>query len=625
MNKSIVPIDLLESFSYNIDIYSDFLKISGYKEVNVRKSLQTVFVKCRQRGFKRMSLKWKNGLALVSSTMVLAGILAGCGSSTSVNNSSTAPTSNGTSTNASGTTGNSTGSSTDSSQPVMGGTLQLDVGQDFSHLDPALAYDIIDWEVLYQVYTPLVTFKGSTTEITALGATTWDVSSDGKTYTFHLRKDMTFTNGDKVTAQSYIDEFQRVLDKSINSPAEGFIDPLVEGATAYHAGTAKSITGLKASDPYTLVITLTKAEPFFLDVLAMPFFSAVDQSYITKIGDKAFDHQTMGSGPFQQKSYQPGRQLALTKNPNYFIANTPKLDEVDMDINSNLQASALKFKQGISGFLSWNQSIDSQDFVSMLNDPQYKNDFYKQNEVATYYIALNTKPKSPIQKKLVRQAINMAVDKQKLVKLLNGRAAVTNQVLPPAMPGYEKSLPANIDYQYNPTEAKKLLAQAGYSTGFTVSMVSSTNSTVELLTQSIQSDLAQVGITVKLHPEAESSWLQDSTNLTYPLGFSDWFQDFPDPYDFLDVLLNGKQIGANNVANYNNPTVNKELAQAATMANGPDRDALYSKIQNEMLADAPWVPLYNPVEYSLVQPWVKGFYMSPVMLDPLQNIWIAKH
>lgn len=553
---------------------------------------------------------------------MLAGVLAGCGSSGSGNNAtgSGASSNNGTATS-SGSTGNTAGQT----QPTSGGTIQIDMDQDFSHLDPALAYDIIDWEVLEQIYTPLVSYKPGTTEIAPLGATSWDVSSDGKTYTFHLRPDMKFSNGDKVTAQSYIDEFERVLSKTINSPAESFIDPLIVGSTAYHNGSAKTVTGLKAQGDDTLVIQLTKPEPFFLNVLAMPFFSAVDQSYINSIGDKAFDHKPMGSGPFEQKSYQPGNELVLVKNPNYFIPGTPKLDEVDMVINSNLQASALKFKQGTSAFISWNSSIDSQDFVSMMNDPQYKNDFYKQDEVATYYIALNTKPNSPIRNKLVRQAINMAIDKQKLVKLLNGRAVATNQILPPAMPGYEKTLPANVDYQYNPTKAKQLLQQAGYPNGFTVDMVSSNNSTVELLTQSIQSDLAQIGITVKLHPESESSWLQDNTDLKYPMGFDDWFQDFPDPYDFLDVLLNGDEIGQNNNANYNNPTVNKELAQAATMPNGPERYALYSKIQNQILADAPWVPLYNPVQYAIVQPWVKGFYMSPVLQDPLQNLWVAPH
>jgi ABC-type transport system substrate-binding protein len=567
--------------------------------------------------------KWKSSLAVVSTAMVLAGVLAGCGSGGAANNE----TGNSGSSNG-GQLSNKTASNTASGsagQPVMGGTIQIDENQDFPHLDPALAYDNGDWEVVPEMYDQLVTYKPGTAQITPDAATSYDISSDGKTYTFHLHHNITFWNGTKVTAQNFIDEFQRILSKKVNSPGEGFLDPIVVGSTAYNSGSAKTISGITAPDPYTLVIHLTKPEPFFINVLAMPFFSAVDQSYINKIGNKQFDHQPMGTGPFMFKSYELGKEFIMVNNPNYFKPNTPKLNEVDIFINSNEQASALKFKQGTSAFISYNQNIDSQDFVSMMNDPQYKNDFYHQTLVSTWYIALNTKPKSPIQNKLVRQAINMAVDKQKLVKLLNGRATPANQILPPAMPGYNKNLPSNVNYQYNPTEAKKLLQQAGYSNGFTVDMLSPNDSTTEKLTQSIQADLAQIGITVKLHPEAGSSYLQDSENLKYPLDYTAWFQDFPDPYDFLDVLLNGDQIPANNWSNYNNPTVNKELGQAAVMPDGSARYALYQKIQNQVLADAPWVPLYTPVQFAVVQPWVKGFYMGPVLQDPFQDIWVTKH
>lgn len=565
-----------------------------------------------------MTNAWKRGLAAVSSAMILAGILAGCG---------TSPSSNNTPSNGGGGSNQATNSTANAGTPVMGGTIQIDENQDFAHLDPALAYDTGDWEIVPQeLYNQLITYKPQGTDFQGDIASSWDISSDGTTYTFHLRNDVTFWNGDKMTAQNFIDQFQRILTKSLNSPAVGFIDPAIVGADDYYTGKAKTISGITAPDPYTLVIKLSKPEAYFLDVLAMPFFSPVDMSYIQKVGDKAFDHMAMGTGPFELASYTQGKELVLKKNPNYFIKDTPKLDEIDFFINSNEQASALKFKNGQSAFISWNQNIDSQDFVEMMGNPQYKNDFYKQPLVATYYLALNSKPKSPIQNVQVRQAINMAIDKQKLVQLQNGRASVANQVLPPAMPGYEKSLPANVDYQYDPTKAKALLAKAGYPNGFTVDMLTTSDTTTAKLAQSIQNDLAAIGITVNLRPENSSSYLQDAMGLKYPITYTAWFQDFPDPYDFLDILLNGNQIASgNNMSNYSNPTVNQELAAAAVMPNGAARYAKYSDIQNQILADAPWVPLYYPVQYAVVQPWLKGFYMNPVLLDPLQNLWIAKH
>lgn len=566
-----------------------------------------------------MTVTWKRSLAVVSSAMILAGVLAGCGSTPSTNNA--------TNSGASGGNQTSTNNTASTGAPVSGGKIQIDENQDFAHLDPALAYDTGDWEIVpQQMYNQLITYKPKSAQLGPDIASTWDVSSDGKTYTFHLRKDVTFWNGDKVTAQSFIDEFQRILDKSLNSPAEGFIDPAIVGAHDYYTSKAKTITGITAPDPYTLKIQLTAAEAYFMDVLAMPFFSPVDMTYINKIGNKAYDHSAMGTGPFEFVSYTQGKELILKKNPNYFIAGTPKLNEIDFMISSNEQASALKFKQGTSAFISWNQNIDSADFVSMINDPKYKNDFYKQPLVAVWYLALDVKPKSPIQNKLVRQAINMAIDKKKLVQLQNGRAQVANQVLPSAMPGYEQSLPANIDYKYDPTQAKKLLQQAGYGSGFTVDMLTPSDSTTAKLAQSIQADLATVGIKINIKPENSSSYGQDAMGHKYPITFTAWFQDFPDPYDFLDILLNGNQISSgNNMAAYNNPTVNKELAAAAVMPNGAARYQKYSDIQNQILADAPWVPLYYPVQYAVVQPWIKGFYMNPVLLDPLQNLSIVAH
>ncbi|GMA63901.1 ABC transporter substrate-binding protein [Alicyclobacillus fastidiosus] len=549
-----------------------------------------------------MSKRWfGKGIGIFSSMALLGLVVTGCGTS-----------------GASTTSNNSS-----ASQTKTGGTITIDEIDDFAHLDPALAYDDGDWEVVPQFYDQLVTYKPGTSTIVPDVATDYTVSSDGLTYTFHLHKGVKFWNGDTLTAQSFIDEFQRVLSKKVNSPGEGFLDPAVKGAHAYYEGTAKTISGITAPDPYTLVIQLTQPEAFFPKVLAMPFFSAVDQKFIDQVGNEKFDHDPMGTGPWEMKSYEQGNQMVLVKNPNYFKPGEPKLDEIDIDINKNEDLAGLNFKSGKTAFIGWNQNIDSQTYISLKNDPKYKNQFQSQPLVATYYLALNTKPNSPIQNKLVRQAIEMAVDKQKLVQLQNGRAEVANQILPPAMPGYEKTLPSDVDYQYSPAKAKQLLAQAGYPNGFKVSMLTPNDSTSIQLMTSIQADLKQIGIDVTLDPRSSTEYLQGTESLKYPLVYTAWFQDFPDPYDFLDILLNGDEIPNNNWSNYNNPTVDKELAEAKVMPDGAARYALYDKIQNQVLADAPWVPLYTPVLYAVVQPNIKGFYMGPVLEDPLQNLSLS--
>ncbi|GMA59954.1 ABC transporter substrate-binding protein [Alicyclobacillus fastidiosus] len=513
---------------------------------------------------------------------------------------------------------------TTSTGAVSGGKIVIDEPDEISTLDPAIAYTLYDDEIVFQMYDQLVTYKPGTSTIAPDLATSWDISPDGKTYTFHLAKGVKFWNGDSVTAQSFIDEFERVLSKRVNSPGEGFIDPIIEGSTAYHNGQAKDVSGLSAPNDDTLVIKLTKPEPFFLQVLAQEFFSAVDMKYINSVGNAAFAFKPMGTGPFELKSYKQGQMLTLVKNPHYFIPNTPKLDEVDISIQSNETISAMRFEQGTTAFIDYNQNIDSQDFISMMKNPKYKGDFYKEPLNTLGYLNINNQL-GPFKNKLVRQAVNYAINRQQLVQLQNGRATEAYQILPPNMPGYESNLPSSLKYAYNPQKAKELLREAGYKNGFSTEILTPNDESTVKLVESIQADLDAVGIKTAIKPVTLSAYSPLAQSGKEPLVYEIWSQDFPDPYDFLDSFLNKRNIPSINFSFYDNPTVNKELDQAANMAQGPARIALYQKIQNQALADAALAPLYYPVQYAVVQPWVKGFYMNPVHLDPLQDISVVTH
>ena len=548
----------------------------------------------------------KKRLLVVISLIVILGIfLSACGGSSKTT---------------SGTKGGQTGSSNNVKGPANN-DLTVDINDDYSHLDPALCYDIGCYEVVPQFYTRLIKYGSKSTKLVSDGADSWNISSDGKTYTFKIKQNIKFTNGDPLTAQNFIDEFKRILTPSIASPASGFINPLIVGSADFAKGKAKDISGITAPDKYTLQIQLTKPQGTFLDILSMPFFSAIDQSYVSSIGDKAFDHKPMGSGAFKMDSYEIGKQMVISKNSNYFVSGTPKLDKITFNVEKNQQTSALKFKQGQTAFIGWNTSLTSTDFVQMMNDPKYKNSFISQTLVSTEYLALNNRVK-PFNNVKVRQAVNYAIDKAKIAKLLNGRVKATDQILPPQMPGYNKNLPADLKYSYDPAKAKALLKEAGYPNGFKTTIVTSTSDDMTKETQSVQSDLKAVGIDAQIRTLSSASYLAAAASLKYGIVDTAWFQDYPDPADFLDVLLNGNEIPANNWSAYDNKTVNQEFDKAIALAPGQERWDTYQKIQNEILADAPWVPLYNPVKYVIAQPWIKGFYIHPVMQDPLDEMSI---
>jgi len=555
--------------------------------------------------------KGKAALTSVAAAIVLGSLLAGCGVS-------------GTSTNG---TANKTGTGTASSLH-MGGSITLDTTSNFQHFDPAISYFSVDNEVVDEVYETLLTYNGPKAVLGRGLAANWSVSSDGKTYTFQIRHGVSFTNGDPVTAQSFVDEFERVLGKGgINSPGEGFVDPIIVGSTDYHNHKATAIRGLSTPDPYTLVIKLTKPEPFFPMVIAMPFFSAVDQKYITSVGANAFDvNKAMGTGPFMLQT-ATGNTVVLVKNSHYWKTDSagnhlPYLDKVTINVNKNGTVDALHFEQGSTAVIgNLFGGIPSSSFPIFEQNPKLKKTLVSEAQNEVWFIGQSSKY-APFSNPKVRVALEYAIDKKKIVQLENGRGQVANQPLPPGIDGYMNSLPENVDYTYDPAKAKQLLAAAGYPNGFTTTLYSMNDPDFVKITNSIQNDLETIGIKCNIRMLDDNEYWTEAEQGKFPLFIGGWVQDFPDPSDFLNTLLNGNEAPYNNMTWYNNPQVNAWLNQAQTDTNQTERSALYNKVTLQMLSDGPWIPLYYPVDYSAAQTWVHGFYISPVLPDPLQYMWV---
>lgn len=549
-------------------------------------------------------LSWKRIIAITGSASVVAALLAGCG--TSENTSTTAA----------------------NSSSKEGGSIIIDANGSVKDLDPALSYDGESNEIVEQVYDRLVTYQGSGSEITAMAASSWEISPDGKTYTFHLRPGMKFSNGDSVTAQSFIDEFERVLSSKVNSPGEGFIDPIIEGSTAYHDGKATSVSGLSSINANTLKITLTEPQPFFLNVLAMPFFSAIDLKYISQVGSAAFDSKdAMGSGAFELASVTPN-QYVLKKNPNYWLKDSsgnrlPYLNQITIRINSNSELDALNFQSGQTAFIgNAMNGIPSSAWPQFETNPSLKSTVMTLPANETGYIGMNSSIK-PFNNILVRQAVEYAVNKQQIAKLMDNRVQIANQPLPPGIKGYMKDLPADASYSLDIAKAKQLLAKVGFQHGFSTTYYTPNDTDSMKIADAIQYDLAQVGIKITIIPEAFSTYLDNTEkgNVS-PIFLGLWMQDFPDASDFLNTLFNSNEIPQNDTTMYSNPQVDEWLNQAQTDTNPTERNTLYDEVTDQVMKDASWDPLYYATFQFAVQSWVHGFYINQTLLDPLQYVWI---
>lgn len=512
-------------------------------------------------------------------------------------------------------------------KPVYGGTLTMDLSSQFPHLDPAKAYDTTSYEAVLQFYNQLVTYQGATnTLVPSLASSMPKITDGGKVYTFSIRN-AKFWNGAPVTAQSFITEFERVLSNNMQSGGQGFIDPLIQGSAAFVAGKAKTVSGLKAVNSHTLQITLTHPSATFLYVMAMPFFSAVDPAYVNSHPESYVDTHPMGTGPFELASYTPGKSYVLTKNPNYFVKGIPYLSKIVFNIDNSPQAVLFHFEQGQTGLISWNQGgIPAADYLPLSANPKYAADIHKAVQVATFYLGLNTKY-GPTKNVQVRRALEYAVNKQTIVKILDGLAMPANQIIPSSMPsGYEKHLPANATYTYNPTLAKKLLAKAGYPHGFSVTMYCDNSNPNDLkVTEAIQQMFRNIGVNATINQTSWNTFLTNNETGKQDIFQLGWIEDFPDPSDFLNTLFNSNEAPVNNSTNYSNPKVDALLNKGALMPAGPARDAVYKQAQNIIMSQAPWIPEYYPIYAAAVQPWLKGFYINPNLTDPLQYMWIAPH
>jgi oligopeptide transport system substrate-binding protein len=253
------------------------------------------------------------------------------------------------------------------------------------------------------------------------------------------------------------------------------------------------------------------------------------------------------------------------------------------------------------------------DYLRLSGDPRWRSRLFKVPTVAIRYLYMDTTT-PPFNNRLVRQAVAMAIDKQRITAVTAGELGqVTGGIFPPLMPCYNPHLHT---WPYNPARARQLLTQAGYPHGFSTTILAGGTSAAQARPeQVIQRDLARLGIKATIKMAAGSTFgTLETTPKAKGLGQDIWIMDFPDPSDFIDPLLTSvaAQPGGQNYAFYRNPTVDALAAQADRTLNGAQRCGLYHRIEQIIIDDAPWVPLFTPEYATLASPRLTSFYMSPV-------------
>lgn len=472
-------------------------------------------------------------------------------------------------------------------------TLTVAIADNVKQPDPALAFDTWATAIVHATTRRLVDYDAEGKLVPDL-AEKWDISTDRRTYTFHLRPDARFADGTPIEAEHFVAAIKRVQDPATGSPGADF-----------YAG----IRRIEAKDAHTLEVQTRMPEPTLLNVLGMTFAAPYKAS-----ADPA---RPVASGPFSLEEFQSGTRAVLKRNPED-ARNSSNLESIVVQMGVEPPLQMTRYTAGEVDLLP---GIPLADYQRILQDPAQKDNVAQGVVNQTWYFGMNT-TRPPWNNPKVRRAALLAIDRNRQAQL-SGAGQAANGILPPHVPGYsaDRKLP-----ERNVEEAKKLLAEAGFPNGIPASqktvMWLASNEQYQRHAQAIQSDLAEAGIPIDLRPVGYSEYLAGyRTNAD--CWYGGWYPDFPDAGNFLEPVLHGKSIRPGkspNAARYNNPQVNALLDRAHITPLGAARESMYQQAESMILDDAPWVPLYFEVETRYFRDGVTGVSVHPVWRQMLTGI-----
>jgi ABC-type transport system substrate-binding protein len=291
-----------------------------------------------------------------------------------------------------------------------------------------------------------------------------------------------------------------------------------------------------------------------------------------------------------------------------------------MSLQVYRDVAVLKF---LKGELDTLERLSSDQYVRFRNTPAWA-PYLQEIPTMNVFGEVMDVTKPPFDDKRVRQAMNYALNKDDTVRLNNGRAVVAHGVLPPLMPGYD---PTMRPYPYDPARARALLAAAGYPNGFDVTYTTTKDELAEKIAQSMQADLAAVGVRMQIQLLTFPAFLTAAGKHELPFAFIAWLMDFPDPWDFLEVNFHSKMIipvNSMNSGNYANPEVDRLLDAGRAEQDRPKRLALYHRVEEILHDDCPWIWHYHAVVVEVIQPYVKGYKYHPVWMRNYRETWLDR-
>ncbi|MBM7600581.1 peptide/nickel transport system substrate-binding protein [Virgibacillus halotolerans] len=492
-------------------------------------------------------------------------------------------------------------------------TLVFGRGSDSITLDAAIPTDGESIYVTNQIYDTLVRYETENTEVKPALATDWEVSDDNLEWTFQLRNDVTFHDGNDFTAEDVVFNFERWTTSS-----EFFYYGYMFGAT--EDNMKGIIDKVEATDDYEVKITLSEPNAPFLQTLAMPPFGIASPEAVEESGDDYFKNP-VGTGPFVFEEWIPDDSITVSKNEDYF-GEVAKVDQVVFRV---IPDNGARFMELQAGSIDLMNGLNPQDIQTAESDEDLQ--IIRRPSMNVAYMALNTDKEGPMSEKLVRQAINLAIDKEQLITLYEGIGKAAVNPIPPSLWGYNDEIK---DYDYDVDEAKKLLAEAGYADGFDITLYTFANPRdympqPKVTAQAIQEMLKEVNINVEIVENDWDSHLTATENAEHDMAFLGWTGDNGDPDNFFYVLLdkdNTKVGSAGNVAFYKSDAVHDLFKDAQMEMDQDKRTEYYMEAQEIIHDDAPWVPIAHTTPPLAGKKGITDYLPHPTGSEPFNLVEI---
>jgi ABC-type transport system substrate-binding protein len=494
--------------------------------------------------------------------------------------------------------------------PVGGqaaGVFRVPLGGEPPTIDPFFATDFSSGDLTLLMYTTLVGFN-STGTLVPEGARSWDVSPNGLIFTFHLRDNVQFHSGRKVTAADWKWSFERMGDPALKTSVADVVLAGVEGFDAQQGG-APGLAGIRVVDPLTLQVVLNpKARGGFLNRLAYYAAVVLDRDIVEKGGKGWFETKDAGSGPFLLKEWVHNDHVTLASDPRYF-QGAPRISRVELPIVPQATTRLAEYQAGQLDLVQ----VPLADFQRIQADPVLGKELIVFPRAQIIWLGPNPRVYEPFKDVRVRRAFALAIDKEKITKaVFFGFYQAAGSIVPPGIPGFYSGYKG---LAYDPIRAKRLLEEAGM-TGKLPPLTIAMNPIApdyQMATEAVAAMLKEtLGVDVRLQKTEFANFQQGMNRRNvFPAFMTGWAADYLDYSDYLDLLLYSKS--PLDRVNYANPEFDRLIEQANASPTEEARIAAYHKAEAMAVEEAAMIPIIFTRFALLKKPYVMGLPTTPAL------------